>query len=80
MTAIIIPLIISNALGFAAATPAAIAPIRRELLLRRRLKTVTRKKFRHQIRQQHTAAEQVRRATTIDPWLGRGGTHVFREI
>ncbi len=72
MTAIIIPLIISNALGFAAAIPAAIAPIRRELLLRRSLKTVT--------RQQHTATEQVRRATTIDPWLGRGGTHVFREI
>lgn len=43
-------------------------------------RTTRSKELRRQILIQHDAQERVRRATTLDPWLGRGGTHLFREI
>lgn len=85
MTATLIP-ILCLALGLTAGgreTYIRVRNLRAMYALRR---TTRSKRLRRQIHQQHIAAEQVRRATTydpwIDPWIGqrRGGTHLFREI
>lgn len=76
MTAIIIPAIIFT-IGLAAGGRESYIRIRNLRTMHALRQTVTDKRLRRQIRQQHTAQEQVRRATTVDPWLGRGGTHVF---
>lgn len=79
MTAIIIPAIIFI-IGLAAGGRESYIRIRNLRTMHALRRTVTSKRLRKQIRQQYTAREQVRRATTFDPWLGRGGTHLFREI
>lgn len=76
MTAIIIPAILF-AIGATAEGRNAYRQVRDLRAMYALRRTVASKRLRRQIRQQHTAQEAVRRATTIDPWLGRGGTHVF---
>ena len=76
MTATLIPLAIGLLIG-GHETYTRVRDLRAMQALRA---TTTSKRLRRQIRQQHDAAEKVRRATTLDPWLGRGGTHIFREI
>lgn len=76
MTAIIFPAIIFT-IGLAAGGRESYLRIRNLRTMHALRRTVTDKRLRKQIRQQHAAREQVRRATTVDPWFGRGGTHVF---
>lgn len=79
MTAIIFPAIIFT-IGLTAGGRESYIRIRNLQAMHALRATTTSKRLRKQIRQQHEAQEQVRRATTLDPWLGRGGTHLFREI
>jgi hypothetical protein len=76
MTAIIIPALFF-AIGAVAEGRTVYRQVRSLRAMHALRRTVTDKRLRRQIRLQHTAQEQVRRATTLDPWLGRGGTHLF---
>ena len=76
MTAIIIPAIFFT-IGLATEGRTVYRQVRSLRAMYALRRTVTSKRLRRQIRTQHTAQEQVRRATTLDPWLGRGGTHLF---
>jgi hypothetical protein len=76
MTAIIIPALFLT-IGMAAEGRNVYRQVRDLRAMYALRRTVTSKRLRKQIRIQHNAQEAVRRATTVDPWLGRGGTHVF---
>lgn len=76
MTATLILLTIGLTIG-GRETYTRVRDLRNMYALRR---TTNNKRLRRQIKRQYNAREQVRRATTLDPWLGRGGTHLFREI